>query len=121
VVVVSYQTAIDTLRWISMVWLVISMGWLIQVAVITRNLSTTMLLSGLTLSLFVDLDSQYNRLGNPHVSHQLPIVFIELSLITAGMYFYVKAHNNVNFIPPFYFFLRYQDSRRRKKRGDEPE
>ena len=111
------ETVLDILRWISMGWLVVAMGWLVQIAVLSRLTSVTFLAAGLILSLFVDLGSQYARLGENEASYQLPIVYLLLVLITTGMYFYVKSRPDIALIPPFYFFIRYRGRRRKREDG----
>jgi len=108
---------LDILRWISMVWLVIGIGWLVQIAVITRTLPVSFLATGLSLSLFVDMGSQFARLGQAQLSYQLPVVYFELVMISVGMYFYVRDNENIKFIPPFYFFLRYRSQKGKKNPG----
>lgn len=107
---------LDTVRWIIIIWLVVSMGWLIQLAVITRLRSVGFLAAGLCLSLFLDIEGQYERLGVDSVSYRLPMLVIELILITVGMYWYVRLAPAVEFVRPFYFFLRV----RRSDRKDAP-
>lgn len=111
---------VDIFRWVSIVWLVVAMGWLVQIAVITRSISVTLLAAGLSLSLFVDLGDQYSRIGYPEVSYRFPVIYAELFLITLGMYFYVRDHSTIDFIPPFYFFIRYRDKKVKKSKKKVP-
>jgi hypothetical protein len=107
---------LDLARWIAIIWLLIAMGWLAQLAVISRSISVTLLAIGLGLSLFVDIGDQYERLGAHAMSYRLPTIYVELILITLGMFFYVRGNPSVNLIPPFYFFFRYKAKKRMRRR-----
>jgi hypothetical protein len=111
---------LDIVRWTTVIWLIVAMGWMIQIAVMARTTAVTLLALGISISLFVDLGDQYERISADHVSYRLPLTYIELILITYGMYLYAKNHSQIKFIPPFYLFLKYRKSRRNqsmKERG----
>ena len=94
---------LDILRWISIVWVTITIGWLTQIAVITRSIMGVMLVSGLALSLFMDLGDQFDRLGETDISYRFPLTYVELILITIGMNLFVRSRPQFSFVPPYVF------------------
>jgi hypothetical protein len=67
---------------------------------------------------FIDIGDQFARLGRSDISYRLPLSIIEVVLITIGMYYFVQARPDVNFVRPFYFFLRFGERRRNQDQGD---
>lgn len=108
-------TAVDALRWISIVWSTIAIAWLVQIAVLSRGISTTFLVMGFALSLFIDIGDQYIRLGAQSISYRLPITYAELVMISIGVFYYAKVRS---WSPTLFFLFLIRPEKRRSRPDD---
>jgi hypothetical protein len=100
-------SVVDIFRWASILWSLVAIAWLAQIAVVARGISTTFLVLGFALSLIIDIGDQYIRIGAPAISYRLPVTYGELAMISLGVFYFAKARR---WSPvAFFFFVIRQD------------